>query len=471
MYHRKCWNDHVTNVLRQKDKVRLQCSVSEEAAEIEFLSLVKHLLFRGEILPMAEIESTYTAIRESNGVVRPEISRKKIKTLLVDTIQDVEFSKPNIVTQSERTSLKVTKDKALLEAEERWDEGDDQDKMNVIYKCAKQLRKLILQSTPWIFHGDITDEALCQYVPSELYCFFRWLISGPQYELCKDNQKKEVINKKAMNLAQSTMFSCLSKRQVMHNKIDGNVRHTRELPLQLAIGITVHRSCRSRKLVDLLNSFSMSVDYKRILRLENQIANQVIRSMNANGGVYYPHNFIEGRHIFFAIDNCDFSEDTPDGKFTLHGTAMAIYQRKFDYDPVESFTIDPDIEVSKLEPLPERMTTLLPCYVPTPCKPPTPIFSNYQQKMISVWNHDGVLQDFAWAAAVSHMLDVRDDTLSIPTWKAFNSRIGTPLPLTRVATPPILPVPAHEWCTLLTVLKQAEDILVQACKGVGDVQR
>jgi hypothetical protein len=71
----------------------------------------------------------------------------------------------------------------------------------------------------------------------------------------------------------------------------------------------------------------MPVDYKRILRLENQMANQVIKSMNANGGVYYPHNFIKDRHIFFAIDNCDISEDTPDGKSTLLGTAMAIYQR------------------------------------------------------------------------------------------------------------------------------------------------
>ena len=39
---------------------------------------------------------------------------------------------------------------------------------------------------------------------------------------------------------------------------------------------------------------------------------------------------MEGRHVFFAIDNVDFAvdfEDTYDGRRTLHGTAKAIYQK------------------------------------------------------------------------------------------------------------------------------------------------
>ena len=44
--------------------------------------------------------------------------------------------------------------------------------------------------------------------------------------------------------------------------------------------------------------------------------------------IYVPPDVVPGRHIFFAVDNVDFAEDAPDGKRTLHGTAMAIYQRK-----------------------------------------------------------------------------------------------------------------------------------------------
>jgi len=41
-----------------------------------------------------------------------------------------------------------------------------------------------------------------------------------------------------------------------------------------------------------------------------------------------PASIRKGAFIFFAIDNSDFNEDTPDGKRTLHATATALYQRK-----------------------------------------------------------------------------------------------------------------------------------------------
>ena len=45
----------------------------------------------------------------------------------------------------------------------------------------------------------------------------------------------------------------------------------------------------------------MSVSHKRILSLQKQIANKI---------------FVRGRHVFMAIDNCDFQEDIPDRKKT-----------------------------------------------------------------------------------------------------------------------------------------------------------
>lgn len=40
--------------------------------------------------------------------------------------------------------------------------------------------------------------------------------------------------------------------------------------------------------------------------------------------MYLPPDMVKGRHLFFAIDNVDFAEDTYDGKRTLHGTAMVL---------------------------------------------------------------------------------------------------------------------------------------------------
>lgn len=49
----------------------------------------------------------------------------------------------------------------------------------------------------------------------------------------------------------------------------------------------------------------------------------------------------------------------------------------------------------------------------------------------------------------------------VPIWSAYNSLIGGALPVTRVGAPPLIAAPAHEWNTLLTVLKQAQAINVK----------
>ena len=108
---------------------------------------------------------------------------------------------------------------------------------------------------------------------------------------------------------------------------------TSEMPQQLAIGLAVHQAVRSKELISLLHGFGMSVDYNRILRVESQIEANVLKQVEENDGVYLPPDIVKGRHVFFAIDNVDFSEDTPDGKRTFQGTAMAVYQRSEDQDP------------------------------------------------------------------------------------------------------------------------------------------
>ncbi|KXJ11509.1 hypothetical protein AC249_AIPGENE22744 [Exaiptasia diaphana] len=105
------------------------------------------------------------------------------------------------------------------------------------------------------------------------------------------------------------------------------VNATREKPQQLAVGLAIHQSSRSKELVNLLHGFGMSVEYNRLLRVEAQIESAVLDRMEKNDGIFLPPEIVIGRHVFFAVDNVDFAEDTYDGKNTLHGTAIAIYQK------------------------------------------------------------------------------------------------------------------------------------------------
>ena len=70
----------------------------------------------------------------------------------------------------------------------------------------------------------------------------------------------------------------------------------------------------------------MSVDYNRILRIETQLA-EAVHSHSAEYTVYVPPSLSKKHFVFYAADNADFSEDTPEGKGTLHATALVAYQR------------------------------------------------------------------------------------------------------------------------------------------------
>lgn len=93
------------------------------------------------------------------------------------------------------------------------------------------------------------------------------------------------------------------------------------MPQQSAVGLAVHQAVRSKEFICMLHRFGMSVDYNTIFIVEAQIESSAPKRMAQNDGLHLPPDTVMERHIFFAIDDVDFAEDTPDGKRTFHGTA------------------------------------------------------------------------------------------------------------------------------------------------------
>jgi hypothetical protein len=115
--------------------------------------------------------------------------------------------------------------------------------------------------------------------------------------------------------------------------------------------------------------------------------------------------------------------------------------------------------------IPESMPELLECYEPpkTPTNPVYPHFKLYDEDELPIVVRQ---QEFAWIlgrcapSSLSSQTNQESQELNnkVPVWSAYNSLIHDPLHTTRSATPPLIGFPAHEWSTLLTVLKQAQDI-------------
>ena len=319
------------------------------------------------------------------------------------------------------------------------------------------------------------------------------------------------MHKRATSLAQYTISMTLTDRQVKNVKSDV-LRTAREMPQQLAIGLAIHQAIRSKEIVNFLHGFGMSVEYNRILRAEAQIQKHILQRMDWNDGIFIPPDVVPGRRVFFAVDNVDFAEDTPDGKRTLHGTAMAIFQRKDTGDVTPELRLVilfSDIEtLSKilsnllslmmlfvrsggivyirsnsifllyvyrledagkidrsLKDLPE--TRLLECPNP-PSKPESPTYSSFS---LNTEGELPMLKDFAWLLGrnMTRAPPEERETLAeggnglvghtpVPVWSGFNSLVHETLPVARIGSPPLLAAPAHEWSTMLTILMQAQAI-------------
>ena len=204
------------------------------ATEIEFLSLLEGWLTDGNIITMASLQSTYMNIASENGCESPDISRKKLKDLIMEEIPNVEFCKPRKANESERVVLKSTRDFATAEAEVRDESLSDE--LKSLFDAAKILRKAVIDSEKWGFTGDLTN-ANERHVPNKLVHIFSWFIRRASD--IKDEKKKILDEKRTQSLAQNAIYACLTPRQVL-NKTSEAFYNTHELPQQLAVGLAVH---------------------------------------------------------------------------------------------------------------------------------------------------------------------------------------------------------------------------------------
>ena len=79
-------------------------------------------------------------------------SRKTLRQMIQNEISGIEFHKPKKANESERVTIKETRDAAAKIAE---DAKDLRDEMITLYDAALILRKAINKSKRWVFDGSL----------------------------------------------------------------------------------------------------------------------------------------------------------------------------------------------------------------------------------------------------------------------------------------------------------------------------
>ena len=91
----------------------------------------------------------------------PTCTRKVLKQLIQSEIPDVEFHRPKKVNESERISIKSTRNIAIQQSENA-SIGDRHEEMKTIFDAAALLRKSINRCKNWVKNCAESDEECCE---------------------------------------------------------------------------------------------------------------------------------------------------------------------------------------------------------------------------------------------------------------------------------------------------------------------
>ena len=388
--------------------------------------------------------------------------------------EGIEFSRPKRVNEPHRVSMKCTRD-AILENIER-----ETDKMNkelsILYQAALVLRKKIMKCKRWVFEGSLPLD-MKEVIPEEVYIFFNWCIKGNCDISSTVEVKDKYIEKKSEVLSQMLMSSCLTERQ-LKNISSIQFHNMRETPLQVAVGLTLHGSTRNKKVVEMFHGLGCSIDYPRVLRLETQIASSVLDKIRENSGIYLPPDIVKGRFIHCAADNIDFCEDTVDGKRTLHGTVMAIYQVNETSDKIVPLSLKSSNDRS-LSNAKDAHPVMMPFHKPSnwmTCCPEPQLYKERLHFMTVM--QDAKLTDLAWLLLRRKFISEKGPLSAInaqggmdgdngecstnvtpsPTWSGYMSLLGKTNTISKVSMLPLIAASPTDHSVQLTFMKQLEKI-------------
>ncbi|MES9905285.1 MAG: hypothetical protein ABW168_21745, partial [Sedimenticola sp.] len=301
---------------------------------------------------------------------------------------------------------------------------------------------------------------MSEIIPAKLNVLLQWVLEGVSKTLPTEKSTTNV-DRRATAIAQQIMYETKTNKQVkyqLHALTENpSSHHRREYPIQVGTGILIHQKTRNASLIDYLHHVGMSVEYSRILRIETQLA-QAVLNRSAEYDVYVPPSLVKNEFIFFAIDNSDFSEDTPEGKNTLHATAMVVYQRASTQQTHVTVDITETAKAKSLPLGPHLYTEIQPYHIPANTFPVCPSYDSIDTTHSHVVTSVPMKDDITLSIGQS-LVRSRNEKQHIPSWSAYNSiRGSSPEKLTAVAMLPLLAAPAHEFSTLVTVLKQAQTI-------------
>ena len=318
-YHLKCLTDLRNRYRSQLTKKRQEScgkedeKIMESQAFIELVEYIENSVQANKLLfKLSELHSLYISRLESLGVYKT-VNKTRLKNSLLDQFPDAQ-------EQTDGKNLVIIFTKALQgmvkDAIKKRDFSED---ATILAKASAIVRRDILKNKGFNFSGNFTAGCQEMSTPASLKSLIYMILSGLDIENTEAQDSQPCLT-----VCQTIIFNGKERRG---RSKTGQTRHTksREPPLPLYIGLTIHATTRSKALIMKLYELGLSVSYQRIMEIEESLASSVSEQFVADGCVV-PASLRKGLLTIGALDNLDHNPSSTTAASSFHGTGISLFQ-------------------------------------------------------------------------------------------------------------------------------------------------
>ena len=173
------------------------------------------------------------------------------------------------------------------------------------------LRKAVLDhDTASRFDGSFPNGCEELSVPQRIKYFFRQLLAGPKSLPEQENSRN------ILSVSQLAMLNMTS--------LSANLNC--EPPLAVFLALKLHSQKRSKKLVELLLKYALTMLYKKVLSIKSRFAQVIADHARNNADIVCPTNLHQGIFTVAALDNLDHNPTSHTASSPFHGIGISIFQ-------------------------------------------------------------------------------------------------------------------------------------------------
>ena len=313
-----------------------------DITDMQLIMFVKsELMSLGGHLDMTAVNSKYEEMLHTNGIEGVSAKQGKyLKALIKKHIPEVTFVQPPHRNTSEILIMPDTLGAAVHDTLAHDTDTDAASVMAVSHMLRKEL---LAFRGRWKFGSSAAYEK-----PPLLSSFLLHLLFG-KHALSSSSEIRHLhIQKTVELLGQVLLQNIVSDHQVQQRPKGEKAfthdtdTHDTETPLSVSLQLALHQKVRDKSLVSLLSQVYLGSSYEKILNIEKRIESAVVTRMQETGGFCLPDFLKKGVPLAWAIDNIDFTEDTPFGQNTFHGAVLVVYQEDEEAEPLNKPIEIPD---------------------------------------------------------------------------------------------------------------------------------